>query len=115
STPAADPPAPAACMLAALQKREFGIVSWDGSRCVGCRYCQTACPYNIPKFEWNATNPQIGKWGLGRHRLAKGGTPACSRVCPAQAVIFGRRDELLAEAKRRIRAEPGRHGPRGHG
>jgi Fe-S-cluster-containing dehydrogenase component len=110
-----DPACAAACMLGALQKREFGIVSWDGSRCVGCRYCQTACPYNIPKFEWNATNPKIVKCELCRHLLAKGGTPACSRVCPAQAVIFGRRDELLAEAKRRIAAEPGRYVPRVYG
>src|SRR5262245_15972867 len=110
-----DPACAAACMLGALQKREFGIVSWDGSRCVGCRYCQMACPYNIPKFEWNATNPKIVKCELCRHLLAKGGTPACARVCPAQAVIFGKRDDLLAEAKRRIAAEPGRYVPRVYG
>jgi len=68
-----DPACAAACMLGALQKREFGIVSWDGSRCVGCRYCQTACPFNIPKFEWNSADPKIVKCEMCRHLLAKGG------------------------------------------
>jgi len=110
-----DPACAAACMLGALQKREFGIVSWDGSRCVGCRYCQTACPYNVPKFEWYAKNPKIVKCELCRHLLAEGGMPACAKVCPAQAVIFGKRDELLAEAKRRIADEPDRYVPRVYG
>ena len=110
-----DPACAAACMLGALQKREFGIVSWDGSRCVGCRYCQTACPFNIPKFEWNSANPKIVKCEMCRHLLAKGGIPACVRVCQAQAVIFGKRDELLAEAKRRIAESPGTYVPRVYG
>lgn len=101
-----DPACTSACMLGALKKGAKGIVSWDGSRCVGCRYCQVACPYNVPKFEWAASNPKIVKCELCRDLLAEGRLPACVEVCPRQAVIFGRREELLEEAHRRLREHP---------
>jgi len=104
-----DPGCVSACMIGSLQKREHGIVSWDASRCIGCRYCQLACPYEIPKFEWDDTRPQIIKCELCSHRIKDGGEPACCEVCPREAVIYGRRDELLAEAKRRLREHPGRY------
>ena len=104
-----DPACMNACMIGALQKREKGIVSWDGSRCVGCRYCQIACPFGVPAFEWHAANPRIVKCELCRHRLAEGKEPACVEVCPRKAVIFGRRDALLAEAHRRLEATPNRY------
>ena len=110
-----DPSCASACMLGALSKDRLGIVSWEGSRCVGCRYCQMACPFNIPKFEWHARNPRIVKCELCRHLLAKGGIPACARACPRQAVIFGKRDDLLADAKKRIADNPGRYVPRVYG
>ena len=56
-----DPACAGACMLGALQKREFGIVTWNPDLCVGCRYCQVACPYNAPKFEWESATPRIVK------------------------------------------------------
>lgn len=104
-----DPGCVSACMLGAFQKREYGIVTWDPDRCIGCRYCQVACPYNVPKFEWNDATPRIVKCELCNHRLAEGKEPACTEVCPTKAVIFGRRSELLAEAKRRIAESPGRY------
>jgi formate dehydrogenase beta subunit len=110
-----DPACVAACMLGALRKDEKGIVYWTGDRCVGCRYCQMACPFNIPKFEWASLNPRIVKCELCRHLLARGGIPACVRVCPREAVIFGRRADLLAEAKRRIAESPGRYVPKVYG
>jgi len=110
-----DPACADACMLGALQKREHGIVSWDGTRCVGCRYCQMACPFNVPKFEWHARNPRIVKCELCRHLLARGETPACARVCPREAVIYGDRTALLAEARRRMARHPGRYVPRIYG
>lgn len=110
-----DPACAAACMLGALRKVEHGIVAWEGSRCVGCRYCQMACPFNIPKFEWTALNPRIVKCELCRERLADGKIPACCEVCPRQAVIFGRRDQLLLEARRRLAESPGRYVPHVYG
>jgi Fe-S-cluster-containing dehydrogenase component len=104
-----DPACAAACMMHALQKDEKGIVYWDGSRCVGCRYCQVACPYNVPKFEWSSLNPKIVKCELCRHRLAEGRQPACVEVCPRQAVIYGTRAELLADAHRRLKEHPDRY------
>jgi Fe-S-cluster-containing dehydrogenase component len=104
-----DPACVAACMLGALKKREFGIVSYDVDYCVGCRYCEVACPYGVPKFQWASSTPRIVKCELCNHRLAKGQEPACTEVCPRHAVIFGKRADLLAEAKHRIAENPGRY------
>jgi Fe-S-cluster-containing dehydrogenase component len=111
-----DPACANACMLGALKKREFGIVSYDPTLCVGCRYCQMACPFNIPKFEWaNAFTPQIVKCELCRHRLADGKEPACTEVCPRHAVIYGKRADLLREAHRRLDEHPKRYIPTVYG
>lgn len=104
-----DPACVGACMIGAFQKREYGIVTWDGDRCIGCRYCQVACPYQIPKFEWESNAPKIVKCELCNHRLAEGKEPACTEVCPREAVIYGTREELLAEAHRRLEENPDRY------
>ena len=110
-----DPACAGACMMGALEKREHGIVSWDGDKCVGCRYCQVACPYEVPRFEWESANPKIVKCELCRHRIVKGGIPACVEVCPRHAVIYGTREELLREARRRLAEHPGRYLPKIYG
>jgi formate dehydrogenase iron-sulfur subunit len=110
-----DPACVNACMIGALQKRDFGVVTWDPNRCVGCRYCQVACPFSIPKFEWSKQAPRIVKCELCSHRLAEGREPACSEVCPRGAVIYGRRAELLEEAHRRLAADPDRYVSRIYG
>jgi Fe-S-cluster-containing dehydrogenase component len=107
-----DPACVAACMLGALKKREFGIVSYDVDYCVGCRYCEVACPYGVPKFQWASATPRIVKCELCNHRLAKGQEPACTEVCPRHAVIFGKRSDLLMEAKRRLAENPDRYVPK---
>ena len=107
-----DPACAAACMLGALKKREFGIVTYEPDLCVGCGYCEVACPFNVPKFEWAKTAPKIVKCELCKERLGQGLEPACTTVCPRKAVIFGKRAELLIEAKRRIAAEPDRYVPK---
>src|SRR6185436_3773046 len=89
-----DPACATACMLGSLQKREFGIVSYEPDLCVGCRYCGIGCPFGVPKFEWTSSAPKIVKCELCRHRLAEGKEPACTEVCPRHAVIFGKRSDL---------------------
>ncbi len=106
-----DPACVAACMLGALKKSEFGIVTYNVDYCVGCRYCEIACPYGVPKFQWASATPRIVKCELCNHRLAKGQEPACTEVCPRHAVIFGKRADLLEEAKRRLAENPGRYVP----
>ena len=104
-----DPSCVNACMIGSYQKREYGIVTWDPEKCIGCRYCQLACPYEIPKFEWDKKAPRLIKCELCNHRLAKGLEPACCEVCPREAVIYGRYTDLLEEAHRRIKEHPGRY------
>jgi Fe-S-cluster-containing dehydrogenase component len=101
-----DPACASACMLGAFKKREYGIVSYDVNYCVGCRYCEVACPYGVPKFEWSKAAPRMVKCELCNHRIAQGKIPACAEVCPRGAVIYGKRDDLLREAKARLAAQP---------
>ena len=110
-----DPACVGACMLGALKKREYGIVTYDDSLCIGCRYCQMGCPYNVPKFEWAKVSPRIVKCELCKHRLREGKTPACTEVCPREAVIFGKRADLLREAKRRMADDPDKYVPKIYG
>jgi formate dehydrogenase beta subunit len=105
-----DPACMTACMFGGLRKdADTGIVWWLGSKCVGCRYCEIACPFDIPGFQWDGFNPKIVKCELCRERLGKGLEPGCTTVCPTQAVIYGRREDLLREARRRLAANPGRY------
>ena len=110
-----DPACVGACMLGALHKAKFGIVAYDVDKCVGCRYCEMACPFNVPKFEWTKLNPRIVKCELCKERLADGKKPACADVCPRGAVIFGKRDELLLEARARLKASPDKYVPKIYG
>lgn len=105
-----DPACVSACPFKALWKNDGnGVVAWEPSRCIGCRYCEIACPYHVPKFEWERINPKIVKCELCRPRLAKGYEPACTSVCPTHAVIFGPRADLLSKAKDRIEESPGKY------
>jgi Fe-S-cluster-containing dehydrogenase component len=104
-----DPACASACMLGAFKKREYGIVSYDINYCIGCRYCEVACPYGVPKFEWSSATPKMVKCELCNHRIAQGKIPACAEVCPKGAVIYGKRDDLLREAKTRLAENPGKY------
>jgi len=94
------------CPVGALSKTEAGPVAYDGEKCIGCRYCLQACPFHVPKYEWSSTKPRIQKCRFCASRLARGLQPACAEACPTGATRFGDREELLAEATRRINAEP---------
>ena len=107
-----DPACVSSCMLGALHRVEGGIVAYDKDSCVGCRYCQIACPYGVPTLDFLSATPKIVKCELCRDRLAEGKLPGCVEVCPREAVIFGKRAALLAEAKARIAARPSVYQPR---
>ena len=104
-----DPACVAGCPFTALEKGKYGIVEWDGSKCIGCRYCEISCPFDVPRFEWAEFNPKIVKCEFCNHRLAEGQQPACTEACPTGAVIFGTRQQLLQVARQRIEANPGKY------
>lgn len=98
-----------ACPVGALQQTEQGAVVYDPDRCIGCRYCMVACPFGIPKLEWEETLPFIRKCTFCIDRLEDGLEPACAEACPVGAIAFGERDSLIAEAEDRIRENPGKY------
>jgi len=110
-----DPACVGACMLGALQKSKFGVVAYDPDKCVGCRYCQAVCPFNVPQFQWTKIAPRIVKCELCKDRLAEGEEPGCTEVCPRKAVIFGSYADLLDEAHKRLRENPGKYVPKVYG
>ena len=103
-----DPACVAACPVSALRKDSTnGVVTYNKDACIGCRYCQVACPFNIPKFQWSSTTPEIVKCQLCSHLLKEGKIANCCEVCPTGASLFGPVAELLVEAKRRLKMPPG--------
>jgi len=104
-----EPACVASCPVGALSRTPEGAVVYDRGKCMGCRYCMMACPYGIPRYEWDEPVPYIRKCILCAANIARGEQPACTEACPTGATIFGDRDELLAEAHRRIAAEPGKY------
>lgn len=104
----ADPSCVSACPVSAMIKDPVtGIVAYDADICVGCRYCVVACPFGIPKYQYDSPTGKIGKCELCRHRYKDGHYSACAEVCPTGATLFGKTSDLLVEAKRRIALEPG--------
>ncbi|GAB4354915.1 MAG: hydrogenase 2 operon protein HybA [Gammaproteobacteria bacterium] len=109
------------CPVSAMRKHpETGVVTHHPENCIGCRYCVYACPYNVPKYELGKRYGQIRKCQFcnqkGVERLDKGMLPGCVEVCPTGASLYGTREEILAEAKRRLALKPGQPYayPRGH-
>jgi formate dehydrogenase iron-sulfur subunit len=105
-----DPTCYSACLVTAFTKQPDGAVTYDPSRCMGCRYCIVSCPFEAPAYEyWNATTPQVRKCTFCHERVSEQGkVPACVEICPPQCLSFGRRSELLLLAHRLI-AEGGGH------
>jgi len=110
-----EPACAAACPVGALLKLESGPVVYRDDRCIGCRYCMLACPFQVPKFEWAARVPYIRKCTFCADRQALGKPPACAATCPTGALLFGDRAALVAEGHRRIQTRPGRYHPELYG
>src|SRR5215467_2614225 len=97
-----DPACASACLVGALKKTAAGPVTYDGAKCIGCRYCLVACPFSVPRYQWSKLVPYVTKCDMCATRQANGQSPACVEACPTQASIVGNRDEILEEAERRI-------------
>ncbi len=110
-----EPSCASACPVGALRKTEAGPVVYDFDRCIGCRYCMVACPFGVPRYEWSSTTPRVRKCQMCPHRVSEGRPTACAEACDEGATIFGERSQLLAEAWKRISAEPDRYVPRVYG
>lgn len=101
-----EPSCASVCPVGALHKTEIGAVVYDKDKCLGCRYCMMACPYGIPRYDWDKAVPYVEKCILCYDRIIKGKQPACTEVCPTGATIFGERSELLKIAHGRIKENP---------
>jgi formate dehydrogenase iron-sulfur subunit len=104
-----DPSCVSACLVGGLTKSEHGPVIYDSTKCIGCRYCMLACPFHIPRYQWSKTAPIIRKCNMCTDRLQHGQLPSCVEACPNQALLFGDRDFILKEARKRIDHEPNRY------
>jgi len=100
------PACAAACLTRAMLKNPEGPVVWRPNKCMGCRYCMLSCPFDAPKFEYDSAVPRIQKCQLCWSRVSEGREPACVANCPAGALAFGRREDLLDQGRSRIYTAP---------
>jgi len=103
------PACASACLTKAMEKTKEAAVIYHKDRCMGCRYCMIACPFDIPKFEYNSPTPYVWKCIFCYERQQKGKQPACAEVCPTGATLFGKKRDLLEIARTRIYTEPDRY------
>ena len=101
-----EPTCVSVCPVGALTRRPDGAVVYDPLRCIGCRYCVMACPFGVPKYQWDTALPVVGKCVLCPDRIAAGKPTACASVCPTGATIFGDRETLLRTARERLETRP---------
>jgi formate dehydrogenase iron-sulfur subunit len=126
-----EPACVSACPTTALQRQSDGPVRYDADECIGCRYCMLACPWDVPTADWNTRAPRISKCTHCNDRcdqplpVARNGgnlseaekktfsdtmqVPACVKACPADALRYGTRDEMLALAHQRIADRPDKY------
>ena len=110
-----EPGCASVCPVRALDKSPEGPVVYHGERCMGCRYCMVACPFSIPKYEYDSRVPLVRKCTFCAERQKDGKKPACAEVCPTGALTFGKRATLLELAKTRIYKSPEKYVHRVYG
>jgi formate dehydrogenase iron-sulfur subunit len=126
-----EPACVSACPTTALERRADGPVTYEHDQCIGCRYCMLACPWGVPTAEWDSRKPKIEKCThcadrieqpipLTRNGAALTGdeqarfqktipVPACVKACPADCLVYGEREDMLKEGRRRIGKQPGKY------
>jgi formate dehydrogenase iron-sulfur subunit len=97
-----EPACASACPVRALDKQPNGPVNYRPERCMGCRYCMVACPFEIPRYEYSQPVPRVRKCTFCAARQAEGLPPSCATVCPSGALKFGKRGALVEEARQRV-------------
>ncbi len=100
-----EPACASACLARALDKTPTGPVVYHKDRCLGCRYCMVACPFDVPKYQYQKALPYVKKCTFCAERQARGDAPACTSVCPSGALTFGSRNALLDTARERLYAK----------
>lgn len=96
-----DAPCAEVCPAGAIFKTEYGMVTVDESKCVGCRYCSMACPFDVPRYyeapdaPWVFKRSIIDKCTGCVDRIAQGMAPACVTACQPEALQFGDREDMI--------------------
>ena len=106
-----------ACLVGAFKKSKQGAVRYDAWKCMGCRYCMVACPFQIPAYEYeNALTPVVSKCTFCYELVMKEGKqPACAAICPKEVMTFGTRSQILEVARKKIERKPKRYLPHIYG
>ena len=90
-----------ACPSGALAVRaKDGIVTFDKAKCIGCRYCESVCPYGAPQYD--ATEKKMSKCTMCVDRIDAGKVPACADTCPTGALQFGKLADLDRKGVKQI-------------
>lgn len=84
----------------AIVQYSNGIVDFHEEHCIGCGYCITGCPFNIPRI--SKKDGKAYKCSLCSDRVAVGLEPACVKTCPTGAIVFGSKDDMIRHADLRI-------------
>jgi Fe-S-cluster-containing dehydrogenase component/formate-dependent nitrite reductase membrane component NrfD len=92
------------CPTVALYRRADGIVDFDGARCIGCKSCMQACPYDALYIDPDTST--AAKCNYCAHRVEVGLEPACVIVCPEQAIIAGDLDDPASPIATIVAREP---------
>ena len=93
------------CLIAcpadgAIVQYTNGIVDFNQANCIGCQYCVSGCPFNIPKF--NVETKKVYKCTLCSDRVGAGLEPACIKSCPTGCLHFGSKEDMLDLANKRV-------------
>jgi Fe-S-cluster-containing dehydrogenase component/formate-dependent nitrite reductase membrane component NrfD len=100
----ADAPCVEICPVTALYTRPDGIVDFNNDRCIGCKACTQACPYDALYIDPNLHT--AAKCNYCTHRIETGLEPACVIVCPVHAIISGDLDDSSTEIAQLLASEP---------